>query len=90
MSCRSTRRSQAYNERARAGRYSYGNVLRSILGIDCKELEDQDHARVQLGYAIQLSVEAHKAGKTIDPEAIYAEATSKARDFANECGWAFA
>ena len=81
---------QLYNERARAGKYDYGAVLRSLIGIDCQELEDPDHARVQVGYVIQLAINAHVAGEKIDPNKLYVEATAKARDFARDMGWAFA
>lgn len=81
---------QAYNEEYRDRPADYGNVLRSILGIDCQELENTDHARVQVGYVVQLAVAAHVAGDEIDPTAIYVEATAKAREFAREMNWAFA
>lgn len=83
---------QKYNEAARAGHYAgnYGNMLRNILDIDCQELENEDHARIQVGYVIQLAVTAHNAGEKLDPNSLYVEATKRARDFAVECSWAFA
>lgn len=81
---------QAYNEDFRDSGADYGNVLRSLLGIDCQELEDPNHARVQVGYVIQLAVAAHVAGEEIDPNSLYVNATAKAREFAREMSWAFA
>lgn len=81
---------QAYNERARAGKYDYGAVLRSLLGNEYQELENPDHARVQVGYVIQLAITAHIAGEEIDINKLYVDATSKTRDFVREMSWVFA
>lgn len=81
---------QEYNIRARDGKYEYGPVLRSLLGDNCQELENPDHARVQVGYVIQLAIETHLLGGVIDPDSLYVEATEKARAFAREMSWAFA
>jgi hypothetical protein len=81
---------QEYNSRARDGKYEYGPVLRSLLGDDCQELENPDHARVQVGYVIQLAIETHLLGGVIDTDSLYVEATAKARAFAREMPWAFA
>jgi hypothetical protein len=81
---------QEYNSRARDGKYEYGPVLRSLLGDDCQELENPDHARVQVGYVIQLAIETHLLGGVIDVDSLYVEATAKARAFAREMSWAFA
>ncbi len=81
---------QEYNDRARAGKYDYGAVLRSLLGGEYQELENSDHARVQVGYVIQLAIQSHMSGQEIDPSKIYTEATSKAHDFVNEMSWVFA
>ncbi len=81
---------QAFNERARAGKYEYGPVLRSLLGIDCQELDNPDHARIQVGYVIQLAITANNAGENLDMNKLYVEATAKAHDFVEEMGWAFA
>lgn len=82
---------QKYSEKARNGAYdNYGNVLRGILGIDCQELENNDHARIQVAYVIDLAVGAHLASEEINPDKIYAEATKRARDFAKNNPWHFA
>ncbi len=81
---------QAYNERARDGRYDYGAVLRSLVGNDCQELEDHEHARVQVGYVIQLAIEANNAGKQLSQTELYVQATAKARDFIEDMSWTFA
>lgn len=81
---------QKYNERARAGNYDYGAVLRSLVGDDCQVLENADHARIQVGYIIQLAIEANIAGQEIDPAQLYIDATAKAKQFAREMSWAFA
>ncbi|KKL72227.1 hypothetical protein LCGC14_2087030 [marine sediment metagenome] len=83
---------QDYNEIAREGayQYNYGNVLRNILGIDCQELENDEHARIQVGYVIQLAVTAHIAGEKIDPTATYVEATKLALDLIETMPWVFA
>ena len=81
---------QTYNERARAGKYDFAAVLHSLVGNDCAVLEDPDHARVQVGYVIQLAIEANKAGRVIEPNDLYTEATRKAHEFIVEMSWAFA
>ena len=81
---------QAFNERAHAGKYDYGAVLRSLIGSDVQELENPDHARVQVGYVIQLAIKANIAGEEIDPVKLYVEATAKTRDFVEDMGWVFA
>lgn len=81
---------QEYNERARNGKYDYGAVLRSIVGEDYQELENPDHARVQVGYIFQIAAEAYREGKSLDADQLYNEATRKAREFAQEMSWAFA
>ena len=81
---------QEYNSRARDGKYDFGPVLQSLVGNHCEVLPDPDHARVQVGYVIQLAIETHLLGGQIDSDSLYVEATQKARDFAKEMSWAFA
>ena len=81
---------QTYNERARAGMYDYGVVLRSLVGESHTELEDPEHARVQVGYIFQLAIEANIAGEKIDPDQLYVDATAKAKEFIRELSWVFA
>jgi hypothetical protein len=83
---------EAYNIDARNGHYtnSYGHTLRGILGIDCQELENEDHARIQIAYVIDLAVGAHLSNEEIDPNKLYVEATKRARDFARDEPWHFA
>ncbi len=81
---------QAFNERARAGKYEYGAVLRSLIGNDCQELENPEHARVQVCYVIQLAIIAHIAGEKIDPAKLYDAATAKTYDLIKDIGWVFA
>lgn len=82
---------QEYGNRAQNGAFeNYGNVLRGILGIDCQELENEDHARIQVGYVIELAIGAHLANKEIDPKQLYDEATSRAKLFVKDNPWHFA
>lgn len=81
---------QTYNDRARNGKYDYGTVLRSIVGDNYQELEDPDHARIQVGYVFQIAATAYRDGKSIDADQLYTEATKKAREFISEMPWVFA
>ena len=81
---------QLFNQRARAGKYEYGAVLRSLIGTDCREMENPDHARVQCGYVINLAITAHLAGEKIDLEQILIDATAKTHVMIRDMGWVFA
>lgn len=83
---------QAYNDEARAGKFAgmYDQVLQSLLGDGRDVLENDDHARIQIGYVIQLAVEANMAGVELDDNTLYSEATKRAHEFIVEMPWVFA
>jgi len=83
---------QSYNEEARAGKFAgrYNQVLQSLLGDGRAVMENDEHARIQIGYVIQLAVTAHIAGEKIDPTATYVEATKLALDLIETMPWVFA
>ena len=83
---------QAYNEEARAGKFAgmYDQVLQSLLGDGRDVLGNDDHARIQVGYVIQLAVEANMEGVDLDDNTLYTEATKRAHEFIVEMPWVFA
>lgn len=80
---------QAYNDRARDGHFNYGNVLNSLIGQDV-EVMDDPHARVQVGYVIQVAIERNLAGEDVTPLEIYEDATGRAKVYVAENPWVFA
>lgn len=80
---------QEYGERARDGEFNYGDILNSLIG-QTVDVMDDPHARIQVGYVIQVAIQHHIDGAASSPLDIYHEATARAEVYVKENPWVFA